>query len=386
VTSRPNPANNPSDLGISVMNILFATPKPMPPEETGGMQSSGHELALSLAQRGHKVSFLCGLLEIGTLGIRARLVIKLLRRKALRDRLLGYPVWRARSARETIEYVADQIKPDIIVVMCGQVVPMALAARRTKIPLLLNLQNVELGDHGGSFAELGNIPCVANSRFTADRYRKTFSVEPKVIHPLIDWKKYRTETTRENVTFINPHPLKGVDLAIAVARHCPEIPFSFVESWRLWPGERGALGKLAEVPNIKLRAPVSDMRQIYGKCRILLTPSRWEEAYGRVVSEAQFSGIPVVASNRGGLPEAVGSGGILLDPDGPIDKWVSTVKRLWHDDAYYSKLSSAARSYSERPALNESYQLDMWEHAFAEAVKHGHCCSDSSSLVASDFV
>jgi len=356
----------------------------MLPESKGGMQSSGNELALSLAQRGHKVSFLCGLaervhtdsflchlLEFGTLGVRARLTIKLLHRKAARDRLLGYPVWRARWAREAIEWVAGQIKPDIIVVMCGQQVRMAFAARPTKIPLLLNLQNVEFDDHGGSFADLGNIPCVANSRFTANRYRETFGVEPRVIHPLIDAKQYRTQTTKENVTLINPHLVKGVDLAIAVARRCPEIPFSFVESWRLWPGERGVLDQLAAVPNIKLLAPVTDMRRIYGKCRILLTPSRWEEAYGRVASEAQFSGIPVVASNRGGLPEAVGSGGILLDPDGPIDAWASTVKRLWRDDAYYSMFSAAAHSYSERPALNKSRQVDMWEDALSDAVRYG---------------
>ena len=174
--------------------------------------------------------------------------------------------------------------------MCGQQVRMALAARPTKIPLLLNLQHVEFHDHCGSFADLGNIPCVANSQFTADRYREAYGVEPRVVHPLMDARNYRTETTRENVTFISPHPLKGVDLAIAVARQCPEIPFSFVESWRLSPDERRALkGKLADAPNVKLRAPVRDMREIYGKCRILLAPSRWEEAYGRVASEAQFN-------------------------------------------------------------------------------------------------
>jgi glycosyltransferase involved in cell wall biosynthesis len=363
------------------MNILIATALPGSPEAKGGMQSGVNELALSLADRGHKVSFLCGLVErvpkgllrglpsIGTLGIRARLIIKLVGRKAARDTTQGYPVWRALPPWAAIEWVVGQIKPDIIVIMSGQPVRMALAARLTKIPVLLKLQNVEFHEHDGSFADLGNISCVANSQFTADRYRDAFGVEPRVIHPLIDGKKYRTETTRENVTFINPHVAKGVDVAIAVARHCPEIPFSFVESWKLGVNWRRTLeSKLAEVPNIKLRSAVVDMRQIYGKCRILIAPSRWEEAYGRVAAEAQFSGIPVVASKRGGLPEAVGSGGILLDPESPIDDWVSAVKRLWHDPAYYSLLSAAAQSHSERPALTKACQVDMWEEALAEAV------------------
>ena len=36
--------------------------------------------------------------------------------------------------------------------------------------------------------------------------------------------------------------------------------------------------------------------------------------FGRIAVEPQFSGIPVVASDRGGLPEAVGPGGVLIDP------------------------------------------------------------------------
>jgi glycosyltransferase involved in cell wall biosynthesis len=365
------------------MNILFATAELGLPEQKGGMQSSVNELALSLTERGHEVSFLCRLLkrepnvpflrllrDLGTLGISARLKMKFLHREVARDEVLGYPVWRARVPWEAIEWVAGQIKPDIIVILCGQAVRMALTVQPTGIPLLLNHLNVEFFDQGGSFADLGDIPCVANSQFTADRYREAFGVKPRVIHPLIDGNKYRAKMTRQNVTFINPDPKKGVDLAIAVARHCSEIPFSFVESWRMSvDGRRALKNKLAEIPNIKLSSAVRDMRPIYGKCRILLAPSRWEEAYGRVVSEAQFNGIPVVASNRGGLPEAVGSGGILLDPDGPIGDWVSAVERLWHDEAYYTMLSAAARSYAERPSLNMAHQVDMWECALAEAIE-----------------
>jgi glycosyltransferase involved in cell wall biosynthesis len=363
------------------------------------MQSSAHALALSLAERGHKVSFLCGLAPlyqrpsvtsvlrtIGRPEVRARLAIKLLHRKAFQDRSLGYPVWRARCVWESIEWVVDEIKPDVITLMVGQQVRIALALKHTEIPLLLKFQDVQFGNHGGSLAALGDIPCVANSQFTADRYRKAFGSQPKVIYPLINKETYRTETTRENITFINPHTDKGVDVAIAVARHCREIPFVFVESWGMTSGaERRELeGKLADVPNVKLLSAGVDMRKVYGKCRILIVPSRWEEAYGRVASEAQVSGIPVVASNRGGLPEAVGVGGILLNPDGRIEDWVSAVKRLWHDRAYYSMLSAAAYAHSERLFLNMTYQLDMWEDALIRAIELGR--SGAPSHVLADVI
>jgi hypothetical protein len=247
----------------------------------------------------------------------------------------------------------------------------------------MTLQNVEFCDHGASFTDLGNIACIANSQFTADRYRGAFGVEPRVIHPIIDRKKYETHTTRENVTFINPNLLKGLDVALAVARRCPGIPFSFVQSWPLGMFEHRALmDQLAELPNVNLLPAVRDMRQIYGKCRILIAPSRWEEAYGRVVTEAQYSGIPVVASNRGGLPEAVGSGGLLVDPDGPISHWVSAVNRLWYDDACYSMLSAAAYSHSQRPSLNQTRQLDMWEDTLFQVIEQHRRHSVSPAFVA----
>ncbi len=65
------------------------------------------------------------------------------------------------------------------------------------------------------------------------------------------------------------------------------------------------------------------MKQVYRSAKLILMPSMWEEAWGRVATEAQFSGIPVIASNRGGLPESVGPGGVLLDPDGPLEPWVA---------------------------------------------------------------
>jgi glycosyltransferase involved in cell wall biosynthesis len=78
----------------------------------------------------------------------------------------------------------------------------------------------------------------------------------------------------------------------------------------------------SELPaNVTLHPPTRDMRPLYARARLLLAPSQWEEAWGRVATEAQVSGIPVLASNRGGLPEAVGNGGILLPADAPGNEW-----------------------------------------------------------------
>ena len=297
------------------------------------------------------------------LGFQCRLQKKILRRTVSRDTVLGYPVWRSSCPWNDVEYVARKERSDLIVVMAVESVRMALAAQQTQIPILMQLQDVEFHALGGRFEDLGNdVPCVANSHFTAKNYQDAYGVNPKVILPFISPNNYRTKTTRENVTFINPHPLKGRDIALEIARQCPDIPFTFVESWRLSAEDRQCLvEKLASLPNVTHRPPQKDMRDIYGKCKILLVPSMWLEGYGRVVTEAQISGIPVIASRRGGLPEAVGQGGILLDPDGPVGDWVTAVRKLWLDNQYHAELSAAALANAERSENSLSQKLDDWE-------------------------
>ena len=369
------------------MRVLFATAHPYLPQAYGGMESSANELCISLKHRGHWVAVLAGLntaslgcwktninVPAGLFGWKSSIKMQINRGlsgcKVARDSVSGYPVWRSWFPWNALDYVADKERPELIVVMVGRPVRMARAAKRTQIPILVLLQNVEFHELGGRFGELGNGPFVANSRFTAERYRAAYGINPPVIYPFISADRYRTKRTRENVTFINPHPIKGRDIALGIARLCPEIPFTFVESWRLNHEDRHHLRQeLQALPNVTFLPPQNDMRVVYGKCSILLAPSVWEETYGRVATEAQISGIPVVGSSRGGLPEAVGPGGILLDPEQPIADWAAAVRKLWQGGRHYEKLSAAALAYAERREMSFAYQIDAWESAMLAACR-----------------
>ena len=86
------------------------------------------------------------------------------------------------------------------------------------------------------------------------------------------------------------------------------------------------------------------MADEYAEARILLVPSVWEEAWGRVVTEAQVNGIPVLASAIGGLPESVGPGGILVPPGSDIEVWNAHLRELWSSDATYTRTISGSPS------------------------------------------
>jgi glycosyltransferase involved in cell wall biosynthesis len=340
------------------MKVLFAGGSGYPPEFSGGVQSSTHHLAEQLLEHGHEASVLAALFGDGMFGLKARAKMKLLRQRGAIDSHLGYPVVRAWFPWEAAGFAVKKLKPDVAVVQCHNSVPIGKALQAEGVPLVVYLRNVEFHELSGDLRDLKSALYIANSEFTARTYKEKFGIEATVIPPTINPAHYATPTTGQFVTLINPYEEKGFDLAVRIAGACPEIPFLFVESWKLEDDHRARIeATIAPLGNVTLENRTSDMKTVYGRTKILLAPSKWEEAWGRVASEAHCSGIPVVGSRRGGLPEAIGSGGVVLDYDAPLTDWAAAVRRLWNDSEEYKRISAAARAFSERPALNPEAQF-----------------------------
>ena len=66
--------------------------------------------------------------------------------------------------------------------------------------------------------------------------------------------------------------------------------------------------------------PVDDIDLLLARTRVLLVPSLWAEARSRIVLEAMLRGVPVMAANVGGIPEAKMGVPYLL-PVNPIAKY-----------------------------------------------------------------
>ncbi|NNL74322.1 MAG: glycosyltransferase [Silicimonas sp.] len=352
------------------MRVAFAGGNGYPPEDFGGVQSSTHDMALRLQARGGVPAVLAPLYGDGAFGLAARARLKLGRAKTVEDDRAGYPVHRAWHPDQAVGAFCDAFRPDVAVVQCHGTVPIAKGFVAADVPVVIYLRNVEFSELGGNPGALEVQHFIANSRFTAEAYRAAFGLGATVIPPTVEPARFQTETSGEFVTFIGPVAEKGLAKALEIARRCPDIPFLFCESWALDPAALDALSAaIRPMPNIKFERRCADIRGVFSRTRILLAPSMWDEAWGRVASEAHCSGIPVLGSNRGGLPEAIGPGGATLDYDAPTDDWVRSLRRIWDDPDEHRRLSAAALSYSRRPEMNGDRQFETLLAILADAAR-----------------
>jgi glycosyltransferase involved in cell wall biosynthesis len=73
----------------------------------------------------------------------------------------------------------------------------------------------------------------------------------------------------------------------------------------------------------------------------VLVPSRWDEVCPYSVLDAIAAGVPVLASDRGGLPELVGPDAALPATD--VDAWAAALRRLWREPAKRAPYAEGAR-------------------------------------------
>lgn len=78
----------------------------------------------------------------------------------------------------------------------------------------------------------------------------------------------------------------------------------------------------------------TDRREsLFKGARLFVLPS-FEEGFGLTTLEAMAAGVPVVASNRGSLPEVVGDAGLLIEPD-DTDALTAAIERLVLDPSLW---------------------------------------------------
>ncbi len=159
-----------------------------------------------------------------------------------------------------------------------------------------------------------------------------------------------------------PHKNHGV-LLDAVAR-VPDL--HVVLTGGAGPAEAAVVARAAQ-PDLAGRVhrlgriPRADLDALLAGAAALAFPSRYE-GFGLPVLEAMAVGCPVVAARATALPEVVGDGGVLVDPDDPA-AWAATLAQVATDPEVRARLATAGR------ARAASFDPQRSAHAWAEAYR-----------------
>jgi len=103
----------------------------------------------------------------------------------------------------------------------------------------------------------------------------------------------------------------------------------------------------------------ADLLALRGEADLAVFPSRAEETFGLVVAEARALGFPVAVSDRGALPERVGSAGAVLAAADPA-LWAHLFQALLADPAPLQQWGAAAGADLLLPAAHARAVADLY--------------------------
>ncbi len=115
----------------------------------------------------------------------------------------------------------------------------------------------------------------------------------------------------------------------------------------------------------------ADSRAFYEQVDVVVVPSLWHEPFGRTAIEPMGYGVPVIASNRGGLAEIVDDGvtGIVVDPDDTASLG-RAMRRLSADPELVARLgANCGRQLSRFSAESIT---DAYASLYAEVMQAPH--------------
>ncbi len=114
-----------------------------------------------------------------------------------------------------------------------------------------------------------------------------------------------------------------------------------------------------------------DRRALYEGARLLVLPS-FDEGFGLPLLEAMTIGVPVVAANRGALPEVAGGAAPLINPDDPAEL-AAAIERLLTDDAFAA--ACAAKGLARAREFRWDATARRVHDVYREAIEHRQCAS-----------
>ncbi|HEY2241626.1 MAG TPA: glycosyltransferase family 4 protein [Streptosporangiaceae bacterium] len=343
------------------LRIAFVMPPwfDVPPQAYGGIELMAGDLIDALIERGHEVA----LVGAGYNGTRAHFLRTFEQAPSQR---LGEPLPEIVQAAWAARYL-DDLDVDVI---HDHTLAGPLAARGRKAPTVVTAHGPVTGETGTYYEMVSPDVCLVAISDTQRQLGRgvTWSA---TVHNAINVADFRFQPDKEDyVLFLGRFsPEKGAHLAIDAAR---EAGRPILLAGKLQEPQELAYFRAEVAPRLDERARFvgeADMRTkqiLAGQARCLLFPICWDEPFGMVMIEAMACGTPVVALNRGSVPEVVADGvtGFILDDPAAMPAAIRKAADL--DPA-------ACRRHVEQ-YFDVAVMAEGYERVYAKAAARGAPC------------
>ena len=261
--------------------------------------------------------------------------------------------------------VAERFRPDVLI--SQGVDPLAREVRRRARSEGLAVAVLLHDCHATDPSAFDDVDAVlVPSRFAAEYYREALGLDCRVLPRLVEPARVDSgQSTPKYLTFVDPTRENGTiafaRIADELGRRRPEIPILVVEGRGTEADVAGCGLDLRTHGNVYFKAPTADPGTYWRLSKACLAPMLWWETQSPAVAEALSRGIPVVASDRGALPETLGDAGPTLGlPDWltpatrrvpsaeEVAPWVEAVLRLWDDPGWHGDRCTRSANEARR--------------------------------------
>ena len=276
--------------------------------------------------------------------------------------------------------VADAIRthePAFVLAHNAPVLPWLLRDTEHRVVLYAHndlLRTYSRIESGRMFDSLAGIVCVSDSLAARTRAALPTRIAERVrvVRNGIDCERFTPAVNGEvpasasrdgrlRVVFVGRMvPEKGADVLIRAAGLLgrPNLEYllvgsqGFARDAALSPYERELRGLAADATaasgaHIRFEPFVdrSALPALLRSADLLVVPSRWAEPSGLTAAEGLATGLPVIASRVGGLPDVVGPAGALVAPDDPA-ALAEAIAMLADDPEERQRMSLRARAHA----------------------------------------
>jgi glycosyltransferase involved in cell wall biosynthesis len=323
------------------LRIAFVTPpwSDGPPQAYGGIEMMAGKLIDALVDRGHDV------ILVGA----------------------GYNGTRARFLRTWAGRYLEELDVDVI---HDHTLTGPLAARGRKSPTVVTAYGPVTGEIGTYYEKISPDVCLV-AIWDAQRRLRPQVTWGGTVHDAISVAEFTFQPDKDNyVLFLGQFsPDKGAHLAIDAASEAGRpilLAGKLQEPLELAYFRAEIAPRLGEHARFVGEADMWTKQKLAGRAHCLMFPVCWDEPFGMVMIEAMACGTPVVALNRGSVPEVVADGvtGFILDD--PADLPAAIRKAADLDPA-------ACRSHVERN-FDVAVMAEGYERMYAHAAASGASC------------